>query len=110
MKKAVPALTNGRDDPLLTASTHLNSFDGVRQAQVSGDAHRLAAIAQEQLGNADHDTPFKGYTESLSHSIEAGSRLQGIQICSLEKRVSRQDPLAANATGHKANDGANADP
>mgnify|MGYP006279270833 CR=1 FL=1 len=110
MEKTVPTLTNRRNDPLLTASTHLDSFDGIRQAQVSGDAHRLTAIAQEQLGNADHGTPFRGYTKSLSLLFKSGLRLKGVQVSCLEKRVSRQDPLAANATGDKANDGANADP
>lgn len=66
MEKAVPALANGRDDSLQTAGTHLDGFDGIRQAQVSRDPYRLTAVAQEQLRDTGQDAPFKGYTQSLS--------------------------------------------
>ena len=107
MKKTVPTLANGRDDPLLAAGTHLDNFDGIRQAQVSRDTHRLAAIAQKQLGDTGHSKPSKGYTDSLSRLGTDGSGLQGIKISGLEQRTGRQDPFAADAT---ATDGANADP
>ena len=68
MEKTVPALANGRDDPLLAAGTHFDGFDGIRQAPVSRDPYRLAAIAQKQLGNTGHRKPREGYTRSLSRS------------------------------------------
>jgi hypothetical protein len=73
-------LANGRDDPLLAAGTHLDSFDGIRQAQVSRDTHSLAAITQKQLGDTGHSKPRKGYTDSLSRLGADGSGLQGIEI------------------------------
>jgi hypothetical protein len=109
MEKAVPALANGRDDPLLAAGTHLDSFDGIRQAQVSRDPYRLAAIAQKQLGDTGHSKPRKGYTRSLSLSGADDSCLQCIEISGFQQWVGRQDPIPAHATGHQANDGAHAD-
>jgi len=80
MEKTVPALANGRDDPLLAAGTHFDGLDGIRQAQVSRDPYRLAAIAQKQLGNTGHDKPRKGYTGSLSRSGADSPGLQGIDV------------------------------
>ena len=52
----------------MAAGTPLDSFDGIRQAQVSRDTYRLAAIAQKQLRHTGHDKPGMGYTSSLSHA------------------------------------------
>ena len=54
VEEAVPSLTNGGNDPLVAASADLNRLYGIRQAQVRGDPDGLAAVTQEQLGDAGH--------------------------------------------------------
>jgi len=51
LEEAVPAVAKRLDDPLLATGSDLHLLNGVRKPQMGGDAHRLAAVAQKQLGD-----------------------------------------------------------
>ena len=54
-KEAVPAAPERGDDPLLHAGAHHHLLDRIGQAQIRRDTHRLTAVAEEALGDSDHD-------------------------------------------------------